>query len=79
MYEIYSKINCSYCEKAKQLLVQEGYEHKVKILGVHFEVADLYKVAPNSHRTFPMITKHGEYLGGYSELVVDVEKGVTEL
>ncbi len=79
MYEIYSKNDCSFCEKAKQLLVTEGYEHDVKILGIHFEVEDLYEIAPRSHRTFPVVTKHGTYLGGYQELVIDCEKGITEL
>lgn len=79
MYCIYSKINCPNCDRAKQVLVQEGCEHQVQILGVHFEVKDLYEFAPISHRSFPVITKHGEYLGGISELLVDVEKGVTEL
>ena len=79
MYEIYSKIDCPNCDKAKRILVQEGYEHRVKILDVHFSIADLYQIAPRSHRSFPMITKQGVYLGGVEELLVDVEKGVTEL
>lgn len=79
MYEIYSKIDCSNCDKAKRALVQEGCEHRVKILDVHFDIKDLYQIAPRSHRSFPMITKHGEYLGGLQELLIDLEKGVTEL
>ncbi len=79
MYEIYSKVDCPNCDKAKRVLVQEGAEHRVKILQVHFTIEDLYQIAPRSHRSFPMITKHGEYLGGIQELLVDVEKGITEL
>ena len=79
MYVIYSKPNCIFCERAKQTLVEENYEHKIKILGVHFEVADLYEIAPRTHKTFPVITKNGEYVGGYQELLIDIEKGVTEL
>lgn len=79
MYEIYSKIDCSNCDKAKQALVQEGYEHKVRILGVHFTIEDLYQIAPRSHRSFPMVTKQGMYLGGVEELLIDLEKDVTEL
>ena len=79
MYEIYSKIDCSNCDKAKQALVQEGYEHKVRVLGVHFTIEDLYQIAPLSHRSFPMVTKQGTYLGGVEELLIDLEKGVTEL
>lgn len=79
MYIIYSKPNCTFCERAKQLLVDENYEHKIKVLGVHFEVEDLYEIAPRSHRTFPVVTKQGTYIGGYQELVIDCEKGITEL
>lgn len=79
MYEIYSKIDCPNCDKAKRILTDGNFENRVKILGVHFTVEDLYQIAPRSHRSFPMITKQGEYLGGIEELLVDIEKGVTEL
>lgn len=74
MYEIYSKIDCSNCDKAKQALVQEGYEHKVRILGVHFTIEDLYQIAPRSIRSFPVIFKSGEFVGGLKELLIDIEK-----
>lgn len=74
MYEIYSKVECSNCDIAKKLLVDGNYEHRVKIVGVHFTVEDLYQIAPRSHRSFPMLTKHGEYLGGLKELQIDLEK-----
>ena len=79
MYTIYSKLDCIFCERAKQKLVEENYEHKIKVLGVHFEVEDLYEIAPRTHKTFPVITKDGEYVGGYHELLIDIEKGVTDL
>jgi glutaredoxin len=79
MYILYSTVNCSACQKAKELLISEGYEHQVKILNVHFNIIDLYKVAPRNIKSFPVITKlvngEEEYLGGLKELRISVEKG----
>lgn len=80
MYVIYSKSNCNFCTKAKQLLQDENYEHVIKMLGIDFNILDLYAVAPKSHRTFPCVTKLvdgiEEYVGGYQELVTAIEKGI---
>ena len=75
MYEIYSKVDCSNCDIAKRLLVEENLEHVTKILDVHFTREDIYKVAPLSHRTFPVIIKDGVYLGGLRQLREDIEEG----
>lgn len=80
MYVVYSKTNCNFCTKAKQLLQDENYEHVIKMLGIDFDILQLYEVAPRSHRTFPMITKLvdgvEEYVGGYKELTIAIEKGI---
>lgn len=80
MFCLYSKSSCASCTKAKQLLQDENYEHVIKMLGVDFDILDLYAVAPKSHRTFPMITKLvdgvEEYIGGYEDLIVSIEKGI---
>ena len=79
-YIVYSKSECSACEKAKLLLETENYEHVVKLLNVDFNILDLYAVAPKSHRSFPCITKLEsgveEYVGGLRELEVAIEKGL---
>lgn len=74
MYEIYSKIDCPNCDKAKRLLTDGNFENRVKILGVHFTVEDLYQIAPRSIRSFPVIFKSGEFVGGLKELLIDIEK-----
>lgn len=79
MYVVYSKTSCNSCETAKQLLINENYEHTVKMLGVDFDILQLYEVVPRNVRSFPCITKleNGveEYIGGLLELKVSIEKG----
>lgn len=68
MIVIYSKENCSYCEKAKNLLKAKGIEHSVNTLGVDFELPELMEMFPGA-RTFPQITEVGVgHIGGFSEL-----------
>lgn len=80
MYVIYSKSDCPSCQTAKLLLETDNYEHTIKMLGADFNILDLYAVAPKSHRSFPCITKleNGveEYIGGLSELIIAIEKGL---
>lgn len=79
-YIVYSKSECSSCIKAKQLLQNENYEHVIKMLNVDFDILELYEVVPRNVRSFPAITKLvdgvEEYVGGYAELVVAIEKGI---
>ncbi len=78
-YIVYSKNECSACQTAKLLLQNENYEHVVKMLGVDFDILQLYSVIPRAHRSFPAITKleNGveEYIGGLRELRISIEKG----
>ena len=74
MYTIYSKPNCSYCLQAKQLLEMEGLPFEYKQLGTHYNLDELMTLFPNA-RTFPMIVKDGEIVGGYSDLVEYLKQG----
>lgn len=78
-YIVYSKNECSSCTQAKLLLEIENYEHVVKMLGVDFDILQLYSVVPRNIRSFPAITKleNGveEYIGGLAELRISIEKG----
>lgn len=80
MFVIYSKTDCSSCTQAKLLLETNNYEHVVKMLGVEFNILELYSVIPRAHRSFPAITKleNGveEYIGGLRELSIAIEKGL---
>ena len=66
MIEIWSKPSCPYCVKAKNLCEREGYEYKYYMLEEDFSREELFERFPSA-RTFPQITEHGEYIGGYTE------------
>ena len=68
MYTIYSKPNCGYCLQAKQLLEQNKLEFEYKNLGTHYSLQEFMELFPNA-RTFPMIVKYGEVIGGFNNLV----------
>ena len=67
MIEIYGKPMCPYCDKAKALCEQNGYEYTYKQLDVDFTREELFEQFPTA-RTFPQITMDGNYIGGFTEL-----------
>ena len=67
MYTIYSKPNCSFCIQAKQLLEMKQLPFVYKQLGADYALQELLEVSPTS-RTFPVILKGEEFIGGYSDL-----------
>ena len=69
MIEIYSKPQCPYCVKAKNLCEREGYEYTYKMLDEDFTRDELFEKFPTA-RTFPQILAHGEAIGGFQELEI---------
>ena len=67
MYTIYSKPSCSYCLQAKQLLEMKQLPFVYKQLGADYTLQELLEVSPTS-RTFPVIVKGGEVIGGFNNL-----------
>ena len=67
MYTIYSKPSCSYCLQAKQLLEMKQLPFVYKQLGADYALQELLEVSPTS-RTFPVIVKDGEVIGGFNNL-----------
>tara|TARA_B100000902_G_scaffold395541_1_gene454350 strand:+ start:1067 stop:1297 length:231 start_codon:yes stop_codon:yes gene_type:complete len=70
--EIYSKPQCPYCDMAKNLAEQKGYDLTVKMLDEDFDREALMEVFPTA-RTFPQIIVDGEKIGGYTEFKTLVE------
>ena len=68
MYTIYSKPSCGYCSLAKQLLEIQQLPFEYKQLGTNYSLQEFMELFPNA-RTFPMIVKDGECIGGYNNLV----------
>ena len=74
MYTIYSKPNCGVCLQAKQLLEMEELPFEYLQLGKHYSLQEFMEMFPNA-RTFPMIVKDGEIIGGYNDLIEYLNKG----
>lgn len=73
MIEIYSKPNCPYCNKAKQLLRNTDTlftEHK---LDVDFTREILLERYPNA-TTYPVVVVDGFHIGGYTQLVEKINE-----
>ena len=68
MYTIYSKPNCSFCMQARDLLTMEQLPFEYLTLGTNYNLDVLMEMFPNI-RSFPMIVKDGECIGGYNNLV----------
>ena len=68
MYTIYSKPSCGSCLQAKQLLEMEQLPFDYLTLGTHYSLQEFMELFPNA-RTFPMIVKYGEVIGGFNNLV----------
>jgi glutaredoxin 3 len=77
--EIYTKTNCPYCVRAKNLLTEKGIEYREFIISPGFNEQSvlsnqqyvtrdaLLERAPNA-KTVPQIWLEGNYVGGYTEL-----------
>ena len=68
MYTIYSKPSCGYCLQARDLLEGNKLEFEYLQLGTHYSLQEFMELFPNA-RTFPMIVKYGEVIGGFNNLV----------
>ena len=70
--EIYSKPQCPYCDMAKNLAEQKGYDLTYKMLDQDFNREQLMEVFPTA-RTFPQIIVDGNKIGGYTEFKAIVD------
>ena len=65
---IYGKVNCKSCDEAKQLCTNNSVEYEYKQMGKDYDLSEFYSVAPRSVKSFPMVAKDGEYIGGLQDL-----------
>ena len=72
-YTIYSKPSCGYCLQAKDLLEQNKLEFEYKQLGTHYSLQEFMELFPDA-RSFPMIVKDGECIGGYNDLAESLKQ-----
>ena len=68
--QIYSKPNCQYCTKTKQLIKTLGFEYEEKMFGKDFNTPEeLYEAIGKRVRTIPQIVIEDKHIGGYNELI----------
>ena len=63
--EIYSKIHCVFCDKAKMRLAK--FNPKIFMLDKDFTREEFFKKFPNA-KTFPQIIINNEHIGTYDQL-----------
>lgn len=67
---IYSKPNCTYCDKAKALVKKLDMTYEEKVFGKDFTTPEeLYEAVGKQVRTMPQIKIDGNLIGGYNQLV----------
>lgn len=65
---VYSKPNCPYCLKAKQLLSNKKVDYNEIVIGKDIEREEFLSTFPNV-KSVPFITLgNGHHIGGYSDL-----------
>lgn len=66
--EIFSKDNCAYCTKAKNLLTSLNIDYTEHKIGRDLTREDFLAIFPNV-KTVPQIMINGVYIGGYDDLL----------
>ena len=69
---IFTKYRCSYCDRAKILIEQKGYEYDSINIEDNNNIDLLLKMNKNA-RTMPQIFIDDKLIGGYTDLVKYLE------
>jgi glutaredoxin len=67
MIEVYGRDNCSYCEKAINLLEIRKEPYKYYKIGRDLTLEELLEKFPGT-KTVPVVVAHGFKIGGFTEL-----------
>ena len=73
IYTVYSKKNCSFCDRAITLL--EDLNHQVIVKKIDEDIphfTEMREKAP-AMRTMPVIFENNDLIGGYSDLINSLE------
>ena len=74
MYTILSKPNCPQCQQAELMAKVQGLEYEKKMLDVDYDMEYLKGILKDTpqFKTFPIILKNGELVGGLKEFRVEL-------
>lgn len=70
---VWSKYNCTFCDQAKALLKQKGYQVTENKIGDGYTKEELLEAVPTA-RAVPQIFIGEEHIGGFTELKQYLEK-----
>jgi glutaredoxin len=73
---IYGTSVCSYCTRAKNLAKRYGIAHEFKNIEFEHFKKELDEKASFEYKTVPQIWWNGRYIGGYSELSIEIENTI---
>ena len=68
MYEIYGTANCTFCDKAKQLLMQHDKTYTFIDVGSNQDMMTAFLNRFPGTKTVPQIVLGDDHIGGYKEL-----------
>ena len=72
---IWSKSDCTYCDRAKDFFEYKGLSYEERnVEGGEWTLDQMLEAIPGA-RTFPQIFMEGKYIGGYQELVTHLAIG----
>ena len=77
MIRVYTKPNCPYCVRTKDLLESKGIGYQETAIGVEIDRDTLLEQFPAA-RTAPIITIDGMFIGGFTELSEYLAENATE-
>jgi len=72
---VWSKYHCTFCEQAKTLLKNKGYQIEERKIGDGYSKEELLEAVPTA-RTVPQIFLDDAYIGGFDELRKHLNKVV---
>ena len=80
VYTILSKPNCPQCQQAELMAKARGLEYEKKMLDVDYDMEYLKEVLKDApqFKTFPIILKNGELVGGYREFALESNRFKTD-
>tara|TARA_X000001382_G_scaffold27099_1_gene17448 strand:- start:215 stop:439 length:225 start_codon:yes stop_codon:yes gene_type:complete len=65
---IYGKKQCHFCEKAKMVCEQRGFDYEYYQMGKDFQLDLMLTKFPGA-KTFPQIIINNTHVGGYTEFM----------
>lgn len=68
MIKIYGKVGCGSCINAQNYCKERGLEYEYLSMGKDYKLSEFVEIGGVNHKTFPLITKDGVYVGTFANL-----------